>query len=42
MTATAMIFDKVSARWGLTLSVPKLLVAGVGLSPVDIKAQTNS
>ena len=38
MDVAAMVFDEVSAGWGLTLSVPKtkLLVAGVGLSPDDV------
>ena len=38
MAVAARIFDEVSTGWGLTLSVhkTKLLVAGVGLSPVDM------
>ena len=38
MVVAARIFDEVSAGVGLSLSVPKtkLLVAGVGLSPVDV------
>ena len=38
MDVAAMVFDEISAGWGLTLSVPKtkLLVAGVGLSPDDV------